>query len=202
MNTEVTKITDNMDKYNTYKELMERYKKSYENEFYFESMFIEYAVMEDRLRSILYHSGVIKERSSKSPDFIHNKEFLTNMFYEYNSNIPKEKYNIDFEKISSKISMLRAILRWSRQNKDYLVGQYPNKLKEQYQNIDKEKYLQLLKDIEKWKKYRNELIHSVLDANINSVNASLKLRVEEGKELINSLTELSRLVKKHSFVNL
>ncbi len=200
MNTEVVKVANNKEKYYTYKELMERYKKSYELEFYFESIFIQYAVMEDRLRAILYHSGIIKERSSRHIDFITNKDFLTKMFYDYNSNIIKEKHCIDFDKISHKISMVRAILRWSRQNRDYLVGEYPLKLKEQYQDIDKEKYLQLLKDIEKGKNYRNELIHSVLQSNINSVNETLKLRVDEGKKLINTLTELSRLVKKHSFV--
>ncbi len=200
MNTEVTKATNNMEKYYTYKELMERYKKAYEQEFYFESMFILYAVMEDRLRAILYHSGVIKQREDKNLDYSSNSKYLTEMFYDYNGNITRHKHIIDFSKIFNKISMVRAILRWERQNTDYISSEYLKKLKTQYKEIDKQYYLKVLNDVEKWKNYRNELIHSVLENNIDSVNDTLKEKVDEGKQLINQLTELSRLVKKHSFV--
>ena len=96
--------------------------------------------------------------------------------------------------------MVRAILRWERQNTDYISSDYLKKLRIQYKEIDKNLYLKVLNDIEKWKNYRNELIHSVLENNIDSVNDTLKEKVDEGKQLITQLTELSRLVKKHSFV--
>ena len=51
------KITNNMQKYANYKEQMGRLKKALNSEFYLEAIFIEYAVMEDRLESILRHSG-------------------------------------------------------------------------------------------------------------------------------------------------
>ena len=200
MNTEVTKVSNNMEKYYTYKELMERYKKAYEQGFYFESMFILYAVMEDRLRAILYHSGVIKERESKNLDYSNNSRYLNEMFYEYNGNIARHNHTIDFNKIFNKISMVRAILRWERQNTDYISSDYLKKLKIQYKEIDNQYYLKILNDIEKWKNYRNELIHSILENNIESINETLKIKVDEGKQLINQLTELSRLVKKNSFV--
>lgn len=200
MNTEVIKAANNMEKYYTYKELMERYKKAYEQEFYFESMFILYAVMEDRLRAILYHSGVIKQREDKNLDYSSNSKYLTEMFYEYNGNIARKNHNIDFSKIFNKISMVRAILRWERQNTDYISSDYLKKLKIQYKEIDKQYFLKALNDVEKWKNYRNELIHSVLENNIDSINDTLKEKVDEGKQLINQLTELSRLVKKNSFV--
>lgn len=200
MNTEVIKAANNMEKYYTYKELMERYKKAYEQEFYFESMFILYAVMEDRLRAILYHSDVIKQREDKNLDYSSNSKYLTEMFYEYNGNIARKNHNIDFSKIFNKISMVRAILRWERQNTDYISSDYLKKLKIQYKEIDKQYFLKALNDVEKWKNYRNELIHSVLENNIDSINDTLKEKVDEGKQLINQLTELSRLVKKNSFV--
>ena len=200
MNTEVIKAANNMEKYYTYKELMERYKKAYEQEFYFESMFILYAVMEDRLRAILYLSGLIKHRENKNLDYSSNSKYLTEMFYEYNGNIARKNHNIDFSKIFNKISMVRAILRWERQNTDYISSDYLKKLKIQYKEIDKQYFLKALNDVEKWKNYRNELIHSVLENNIDSINDTLKEKVDEGKQLINQLTELSRLVKKNSFV--
>lgn len=197
---EVIKINNNMDKYNAYKELMERYKKAYLEEFYFEAMFILYAVMEDRLRSILYHSGVIKERESKNIDYSSDGKYLNEMFYKYNGNITRQNHTIDFNKIFNKISMIRAIIRWERQNTDYISSEYLKKLKIQYKDINKEQYLTLLKELEQWKNYRNILIHSVLENNIDSVNQTLKNEVEKGYEIVKGLTELTRQLKKHSFV--
>lgn len=52
-------------KYLNYKEQMVRLKKAMAAQFYLEAIFIEYAVMEDRLESILRHSGVFNpERHS------------------------------------------------------------------------------------------------------------------------------------------
>ena len=48
---------ENMLKYENYKEQMERLKKAMTNHFYLEAIFIEYAILEDRLESALRHSG-------------------------------------------------------------------------------------------------------------------------------------------------
>lgn len=50
-------ITDNMQKYANYKEQMGRLKKALSHQFYLEALFIEYAILEDRLESVLRHSG-------------------------------------------------------------------------------------------------------------------------------------------------
>ena len=48
---------DNMQKYENYREQMGRLNKALNACFYLEAIFIEYAVMEDRLESILVHAG-------------------------------------------------------------------------------------------------------------------------------------------------
>jgi len=50
-------IKDNMQKYANYKEQMGRLKKALTQGFYLEAVFIEYAIVEDRLESVLRHSG-------------------------------------------------------------------------------------------------------------------------------------------------
>lgn len=50
-------ITDNMQKYANYKEQMGRLSKALTQGFFLEAIFIEYAILEDRLESILRHSG-------------------------------------------------------------------------------------------------------------------------------------------------
>lgn len=48
---------DNMQKYENYKEQMGRLKRALNSHFYLEAIFIEYAIMEDRLESALRHAG-------------------------------------------------------------------------------------------------------------------------------------------------
>ena len=50
-------VTDNMQKYLNYREQMGRLKKAMHQQFYLEAIFIEYAIMEDRLESALRHGG-------------------------------------------------------------------------------------------------------------------------------------------------
>lgn len=76
---ELQKIKNNMEKKDTYNDLMDKYSKAYEQEFYYECLFILYGVIEDRLRAILYHSGIIKERTSKNLDNKDSKEYLSSI---------------------------------------------------------------------------------------------------------------------------
>ena len=59
--SEEKETTPNMQKYYNYREQMTRLKKALNQSFYLEAVFIEYAMMEDRLESILRHAGVWKE---------------------------------------------------------------------------------------------------------------------------------------------
>ena len=49
---------DNMQKYENYKEQMRRLKKALKEQFYLEAISIEYAIIEDRIESVLRHTGV------------------------------------------------------------------------------------------------------------------------------------------------
>lgn len=50
-------VTDNMQKYENYRVQISRLKKALKEHFYLEAIFIEYAIMEDRLEAILRHAG-------------------------------------------------------------------------------------------------------------------------------------------------
>ena len=58
---------DNYKKNEKYSDLMEKLKKSVEQEFYYESIFIIYAVLEDRTESILKHANIdVKKDNNRS----------------------------------------------------------------------------------------------------------------------------------------
>lgn len=50
----------NQQKYENYKAQMGRLNRAIKEHFYLEALFIEYAIMEDRLESILIHAGVFR----------------------------------------------------------------------------------------------------------------------------------------------
>lgn len=59
-------MIDNRQKYENYKEQMGRLKKALQYEFYIEAIAIEYAIMEDRLESVLVHEGVFNLKNHGS----------------------------------------------------------------------------------------------------------------------------------------
>jgi len=99
-----------MDKYLTYKSLMGRYNLAIKYKFYYEGLMIDYALLEDRLRSWMYHIGVIPSRDSIKVSSIAKKELLT-IVNEYKKD--NEKDGLGYGTISSKIKILRALLNWA-----------------------------------------------------------------------------------------
>ena len=61
---QIKPVKNNIDKQRTYREHKGRYKRAMENEFYFEALLIDYALLEDRLRAIIYHMGFLKDRTA------------------------------------------------------------------------------------------------------------------------------------------
>ena len=83
-------MTDNMLKYENYKEQNKRLKKAMDNEFYLEAVFIEYAIMEDRTESILRYEGntinsngfvSIDRKISKIEKIAENKKGLARKYF-------------------------------------------------------------------------------------------------------------------------
>ena len=65
MSRRITPVTDNKDKKLTYSHNLKRYNKAMRDGFYFEAILISYAMMEDRLRSFLYHMGLSRTRGKQ-----------------------------------------------------------------------------------------------------------------------------------------
>ena len=60
----VTPVSNNLEKYYTYREYISKYNRAMRGEFYFEALLIDYAMLEDRLRSMLYYMGALQTRDS------------------------------------------------------------------------------------------------------------------------------------------
>lgn len=189
-------VTNNMDKCYTYAQHKGRYSQAMKYEFYFEALMIDYALMEDRLKSFLYHAGILQSRTSYKIDCCKsNKVLLKQVYCNYinrpDANLP------NIQNISGKINIIRAILEWvsyTEQNPD--DNRYLRALKNQCESVDIGDMLDTLKMIEAWCKYRNEVVHALMNKNVDSLSSELCDKAIEGMQLANRLDTYVRDMKK------
>ena len=115
-------IQDNMQKYNNYAEQMRRLKKAIASGFYLEAIFIEYALLEDRLESILRHSGKwkpdpnrytsITAKCSKVAKMAEQKKTLANRYF------PKEMTDSVLAWVDKRNKLIHALLKQSLHTED------------------------------------------------------------------------------------
>lgn len=101
------KIT-NMQKYENYRMQMGRLSRAIKAEFYLEAIFIEYAVMEDRLESILVHAGKF---NPEKQDNMHKK--LRKL-----EEISREKKALAHKYFSAEL--IQSIFSWKKSRNDLI----------------------------------------------------------------------------------
>lgn len=128
----------NIEKYEIYKVMKLKLTKALKSGFYYEAIFIEYAIIEDRCSSLLKHAVVM---------FIDKKGFE--------------------QKLSSKLNKLRGHRRFSEPF------------------VRKRISLELIDEIEAWKRERDRLIHAL--AKIKYNDEEVKAIAERGSRLSKTL---------------
>ena len=187
-------VTDNMDKQRTYREHKGRYKRAMENEFFFEALLIDYALLEDRLRSILYHMGFLKDRTAfkiwkkKAP-------YLQEIISLYKDK--DETSQLGITSISGKTKIVRCVLKWAAFTEGgYQQDKHLSALKSQCEGLDIGGLLSALDELQDWCAYRNEVIHGLMNKNLESLSDELKVYAETGMQLASFLDNQEKLLKK------
>lgn len=187
-------VTDNMDKQRTYREHKGRYKRAMENEFFFEALLIDYALLEDRLRSMLYHMGFLKDRAAFK---IWKKRVpcLQEIVFAYKDK--DETSQLGITNISGKAKIVRCVLKWAAYTEGgYQQDKYLSALKSQCEGLDIEGLLSALDELKDWCAYRNEVIHGLMNKNLESLSDELKVRAKNGMQLAAFLDNQEKLLKK------
>lgn len=94
------------EKQNQYAILMSKLKKATYNEFYFEAIFIEYAILEDRTESILRHAGISTVDKNGNVLNIEKKLNILNSRKEFQDNYIKKHITSD---------MINDIINWKNE---------------------------------------------------------------------------------------
>ena len=183
---------NNIEKAYTYRQMKGRYSKAMSEKFYFEAMMIDYAMIEDRLRSFIYHIGGMNNRTSSKLDNKTSKVFLIPL---YNDFCNKKSAGVCLNNISTKYNLIRAVLSWV-ETTEGAEGKYQQKLKFACESLDIDDVLNCMDELEKWCKYRNEVIHSLLNKNIDSLEQELAEKTAEGMQYARYLDAQERILKK------
>lgn len=194
---QIKPVHDNKDKQNTYRTWMGRYLKAMQYEFYYEAIFIDYAMLEDRLKSFLFHIGAYYDRESYKANKGEAVKYLKSIVSEYKNRNEKDGLNVS--NISGKRKIIRCVLKWSLESENIDKKQkYLSALRYQCESLDTETFLEELEKIEKWCEYRNELIHALMNKNVDSTQMQIAERAAEGMELARYIDSQVRIIKKRN----
>ena len=191
----IAHVNNNADKYRTYQYLMSKYNKAIKYGFYFEAIPIDYSMLEDRLSSFLYHIGIRKNRKSYKFDNTKLTDLYRGLIKKY---VPKESDKLTINTISGKIKIVRATAEWAKDGypgadtTDYLSVMWSVY---QRDGMDPDNLLRLLSEIDTWRDYRNEIIHALLNKNINSINDNLAQEAKHGMMLARELDNVIKVMK-------
>lgn len=192
---QITPVASNREKQQTYREFMARYSRAMRNEFYLEALLIDYAVLEDRLRSFLYHMGMFIKRNDYKPNVNEVKRALASIVKEWKSKEENDKLGVNT--ITGKMKIIRCSAKWAALSEGVPDGgRYPAELKNKLQGLDLNRLTELLDEIKAWCGYRNEVIHSLLNKNNIRVDERLESMAQRGMELAREMGGFVAQLKK------
>lgn len=206
----ISPVETMQEKYETYRAEMARLKGALQQGFYFEAMLIEYALLEDRLRSFVYHAGLLQNR--KASHLLPGKNAVRKDFNRIAQRVKtwkledgKETGNtsnferLSVNKISDKIFIVRTIVLWSSELESLPdESRYSQALRGQCESLDAAALLETLDAIDTWRMYRNEVIHSLMNKRMESVQQKLSEQVEQGVQLARQLDAQVTILKKNN----
>lgn len=188
----IKEVNNNYEKRDAYNENVKRYNKALKNEFYFEAIWILYAILEDRTSSFFYHLGFTQ--TDNRNNIIRKKE-IKKQIREIFKMKEREK-NYQLVKLSGKILRIQNLLEWSK-NEENANTLYKKEIRKVLLNVfSDEEFLKNLNYLnDNWREKRNELTHALLIKNIDSVKGELKPLAEKGKDIFNIIDKKVKKIK-------
>ena len=195
MERRIAKVENCHEKQETYQEQMRRYSKAIKEGFYYEALLIDYAVIEDRLWSFLYHAAFFCNREGTSC-WKKTKKHFQSFVEEYKKQ--DENPNLSVGNLSGKIRVVRSMLLWaSESDASEETDRYVLTLKNQLEGLDIAAILDALEGIEQWKGYRNEIVHGLLNKKRNAVDQEmLEQLAKDGMKYAREIDSQLKILKR------
>ncbi|MCL1982615.1 MAG: hypothetical protein FWG53_05985 [Clostridiales bacterium] len=185
-------IQGNAFKHDSYKILMARYKKASQQDFFFEMLWILYAMFEDRTSAFLYYIGFVTEERRK---VVGDKNIQKSIRGVLNLS---EKANFDFDTLYGKTTTIKKAAKWLQNSTP--ADEYQKELKALLNRkaISSPEFLKCLDGIDYWRDKRNGLTHALFSVVSYETAKELKPLVEQGYQLARTLDNAVNALRKRS----
>jgi hypothetical protein len=188
------------EKQTAYRSLLSRYNKAHKEQFYLESAWIAYAMIEDRTRAILYHCGIINGGTRPRLTTKHlvnagEKAVPPKGNLRKTLNTTQIKVGILFDKCE----LLIGLISWAKSDSPPDNGYYTT-LRKTIMEYDRlaelSDSLDALKSESGWRGIRNEMIHSLFDKNYSEVSEQLAAQSQNGLVIARNLDGFVKHIKR------
>ena len=188
----VIAIQGNSDKYDAYKTLMVKYKKAYQQGFYFESLWILYAMLEDRTSAFLYYIGFVTEDRRKVVGAKGIQQSIRGILK------LSDKAIFDFSTLYGKTLAIKKAVIWSRDAA--ASDDYQKEIKTclNRKAINSPEFMQCLDGIDFWRDKRNGLTHALFSVQGYETAKELQPLAEQGYLLARGLDNAVGAFRKRS----
>ena len=195
----IASVDTMQEKQHTYIDNMCRWKKAIQQEFYFEAVMIDYATLEDRLRSFMYHIGMLTERNATKVGSRLVRPDALRLLSEYRN---RAQTQLKVDTISGKMDLIHATLKWAAEtegvSKDAI---WLKALKEQYEgSFDVSDVINTLNRIRSWCDLRNEVVHGLMNKQTDALRSCLPALAHDGMVLAREFDAYVKSLKKGNFV--
>ena len=195
LKTAVKTVQGNADKYDSYKTLMARYKKANQQDFFFEMLWILYAMFEDRTSAFLYYIGFVTEDRSKVVGVKDIQKSIREVLK------LGEKASLDFGTLYGKTVTIKKVTTWT--HSALASDDYQKELKKLMNRkaIVSPEFLKCLEGIDYWRNKRNGLTHALFSEHSYEMAKDLKPLVEQGYQLARTLDNAVGALRKRDQQN-
>ena len=188
-------VQGNADKYDAFKILMARYKKADQQGFFFEMLWILYAMFEDRTAAFLYYIGFVTEDRRKVVGVKNIQKSIREILK------LSEKANFDFGTLYGKTTTIKKIAKWMQDVPASDEYQKELKLLLNKKAIKSPEFLQCLDGIDFWRDKRNGLTHALFSVHSYETAKELKPLAEQGYLLARTLDNAVSALRKRDRQN-
>lgn len=186
-------VDGNKEKQMTYAEQKKRYSLAMKYGFYYEAILIDYALLEDRLKAILYHMGILAERTD-SKIWDKNKAFVKQVVSDVIGEEDAKRLRV--KNITAKTKIIKSIIKWVSEKESQESEKRFAVLRKQCESLDAALLLDTLEKIDEWCKWRNEIIHGLMHKKAEIVESVVPELAVSGMEYVKILDAQERIIKK------
>ena len=195
MEKQISSVSSNTDKWETYSSMLSRHKTAMKHGFYLEALLIDYAMLEDRLSAFLWAAGVLNDIDKFGCGNKKNKAQLLTLYNAYTGDDKAPR----LKNISAKINVVLALIDFSE--KEYTGDdRYLTALHKGMQGINLDELKEALKMLDTWRDYRNEVIHGAMTKNVYSLFAQLEENAALGLAYARVIDNESKKLKRRTYI--